>query len=205
MLSLDPYFKKVYAWISSVALYRTGTVTAADANQVIAYLERGVRLFPDDGELAWTLGADYLYELPALLKTPEQKAEAKRRGLEHLKVAALRGAGPPWLGLSTATELGKLGQHEQEIAHLQEIYAQASDPDLKNQIEQRLTHLRSAAFTEALRHTSDELEAARLRELPYLDRELYLQVGPKPPFDGQALLLRHFDPETVRFQADEAP
>jgi hypothetical protein len=203
MLTLDPYFKKVYMWISSCALYRTGTITAADAKQVIAYLERGVRLFPDDGELAWTLGADYLYELPSLLATPEERAEAKRRGLEHLEVAALRGAGPPWLALSTATELGKLGQHEQEIAHLEEIYAQVSDPDVRWQIEHRLSRLRSAAYTEAFRRANEELEAARIRDFPYLDSGLYLLVGPKPPFDGQALLLRHFDPVAERF--DRAP
>ena len=100
MLALDPYFKKVYQWVSACALYRTGNVTARDARRVIAYLERAIRVFPDDGELAWTLGANYLYELPPLLATREEKAEAKRRGLEHLKVAALRGAGPPWLALT---------------------------------------------------------------------------------------------------------
>jgi hypothetical protein len=204
MLSLDPYFKKVYQWISACALYRTGTVTADDAKQVIAYLERGVRLFPDDGELAWTLGADYLYELPPLLQSEAERQEAKRRAMEHLKVAALRGAGPPWLALSTATELGKLGQHEQEIAHLQEIYDQVSDPDVKEQIELRMSRLRSVAYTEALRHTYEELEAARPRDFPYLDRELYLLVGPKPPFDGQALLLRDFDPQEDRFEQEPA-
>jgi hypothetical protein len=204
MLTLDPYFKKVYSWISACALYRTGTVTADDAKQVIAYLERGVRLFPDDGELAWTLGADYLYELPPLLQNEAERQEAKRRAIEHLKVAALRGAGPPWLALSTATELGKLGQHEQEIAHLQEIYDQVSDPDIKDQIEQRMSRLRSVAYTEALRHTYEELEAARLRDFPYLDRELYLLVGPKPPFDGQAQRLRNFDPQEHRFEQEPA-
>ena len=199
MLSLDPYFKKVYQWISTCALYRTGKVTATDARRAIAYLERGVRLFPDDGDLAWTLGADYLYELPPLLDSQQERTEARRRALEHLKVAALRGAGPPWLALSTATELEKLGQREQEIAHLQEVYDEISDPTVKKGVELRLARLRSASFAEALRRTYEDLEAARQRDFPYLDRELYLLVGPRPPFDGQALLLRHFDPAAHRF------
>jgi hypothetical protein len=200
MLNLDPYFKKVYEWVSSCALYRTGDVTAKDAQKAIAYLEQGVRLFPDDGELAWTLGADYLYELPPLLRDhPDQVAEAKRRGLEHLKVASLRGAGPPWLALTTAGELGRLGQREQQIAHLQEVYAQISDPNVKAQIEARLSELRSATYAEALRRTNEELQAAWLRDFPYIDQELYLLVGPRPPFDGQALLLRGFDPDPERF------
>jgi hypothetical protein len=201
MLALDPYFKKVYQWVAACALYRPGKVTSQDARKVIAYLERAIHVFPDDGELAWTLGANYVYELPPLLETDAERAEAKRRGLEHLKVAALRGAGPPWLGLTTAAELDKLGQREQEIEHLQAVYDQVSDPAFKASIEQRLSRLRNASFAEALRHTYEELEAGRKRDFPYLDSELYLLVGKRPAFDGTALILRHFDPESERFDA----
>jgi len=199
MLALDAYFKKVYLWVSSCALYRTGTITDRDARKAVEYLERGVQLFPEDGELAWTLGATYTYELAPLLEREEDRTEAKLRGLPYLKVAALRGAGPPWLVLSTASELSRLGQHEQEISHLQEVYGQISDPAMKAEIEARITSLRDQAYTEAFRRTAAELEAARLRDFPYLDRELHLLVGNKPPFDGNALRLRNFDPEPDAF------
>jgi tetratricopeptide (TPR) repeat protein len=198
MLALDASFKRVYQWTASSAIYRTGHVSAEDVRRAIEYLERAVRLFPDDGELAWMLGATYLYELPQLLP-PTERDEPRRRGLEHLQVAARLGAGPPWLVLTTATALHKLGQREQEIAHLQEVYDQISDPQVKEQIEMRLTALRSSAFAEALRRTNEELERRRIREYPYLTRELYQLVGPKPPFDGRALLLRGFDPESEHF------
>src|SRR5690349_8631359 len=82
MLSLDPYFKKVYSWAATCALYRTGNIQVSDAYRAIAFLERGVRLFPDDGELAWTLGANYIYELvPMLSNDKKAKEEAKRKGL----------------------------------------------------------------------------------------------------------------------------
>jgi len=204
MLALDPHFKKVYQWVSSTSLYRTGDIDADDARRAIGYLEQGVRLFPDDGELAWALGATYLYELPPLLPV-EERAEPRRRGLEHVQVATRLGAGPPWLVLSTATELGRLGQNEQQIAHLQEVYDQVSDPAVKEQIEIRLTRLRDATFAEALRKTYEELDAARAVHFPYLDRELFLLVGPRPPFDGRALLLRGFDPEPDHFEDDADP
>lgn len=204
MLSLDPYFLKVYNWVSSCALYRTGTVTAKDAYRAIAYLERGVRLFPDDGDLAWTLGATYLYELPTLITDPAKKVEAHRKGLEHLEVAARRGAGPAWLVLSTATELGKLGQHEQEIAHLEEVYDQVSDPTVKEQIQLRLARVRNATFAEALQRSYEELDKEQAAAFPYLDRGLFLLVRPRPAFDGKALMLRDFDPESERFEAEEA-
>jgi tetratricopeptide (TPR) repeat protein len=199
MLALDEHFKKVYLWVSSCALYRTGNVTDRDARKAIDYLERAVRLFPDDGELAWTLGATYTYELAPLLDREEDRTEAKLRGLPHLRVAALRGAGPPWLALTTASELARLGQHEQEITHLQEIYPQISDPAMKAEIEARVTSLRDQAYTEAFRRTTDELEARRVRDFPYLDRALHLLVGSKPAFDGNALRLRNFDPEPDAF------
>jgi tetratricopeptide (TPR) repeat protein len=201
MLALDPFFKRVYLWVASSAVYRTGRVTAADVERAIGYLERAVRLFPDDGELAWTLGANYLYELSPLLP-PAQREAATRRGIEHLQAAARLGGGPPWLVLTTATALRKLGRSEQEIAHLEEVYDQVSDPNVKEEIERRLAALRSESFMEALRRTYEELERNRLRDYPYLPRDLYQLVGPKPAFDGRALLLRGFDPEAERFEAD---
>ncbi len=202
MLTLDPYFKKVYHWSSTSALYRPGHLGPDDAWQAIGYLERGVRLFPDDGRMAWELGATYLYELIPLLVDPEEKAEARRKGIEHLRVATLRGAGPAWLALTAASELGKLGHREQQIAHLQEVYSQVDDPRTKERIEDQLARLRSEAFADALRATHEQLESERLESFPYLDMDLFVLVGSKPAFDGQALLLRNFDPEEIRFQVE---
>jgi hypothetical protein len=204
MLALDPYFRRVYRWVATSALYRTGEVTAEDARRVIEYLERGVRLFPDDGELAWDLGANYTYELVPLLPIGEARDEARRKGIEHLRVAALRGAGPTWLVLSTASEMARLGQREQQIAHLEEAYAQIDDPATRKAIEAQLARLRSANFAEALRRTFEDLEARRRAEFPYLPADLYVLIGPRPPFDGDALRLRHFDPAERRFDAGEA-
>lgn len=199
MLALDPHFAKVYLWVASCAIYRTGSVTVDDVRKATAYLERGARLFPDDGEIAWNLGATYLYELVPMLEDGPEKEEARRQGVEHLKVAVLHKAGPSWLVLTTATEMSRLGQHEQEISHLQSVYDQISDPALKQEIEARLRSLRGATYAEALRQTFIDLEARRQRDFPYLDSELFLLVGEKPAFDGKALLLRDFDPDAELF------
>lgn len=201
MLALDPYFMKVYSWAASCALYRTGEITVKDARRAIAYLERGVALFPDDGELAWTLGANYLYELSPMLKTAEEKEEARRKAVEHLAVAVRRGAGPAWLVLSTATELGRLGQREQEISHLEEVYGQLTDPEVKRQVSLRLERLRNSTFVEALNRTYEELDAEQRRSFPYVDRGLFLLLRPVPAFDGRALILRGFDPVEANFEA----
>jgi hypothetical protein len=73
MLALDRHFKRVYTWVATNAIYRPGQVENEDVQRAVEYLEQGVRLFPDDGELAWALGATYLYELAPHL--PPEAAE----------------------------------------------------------------------------------------------------------------------------------
>jgi hypothetical protein len=195
MLTLDPRFKKVYHWVASASIYRTGDVTVSDVRKAIRYLERGARLFPDDGELAWDLGATYSFELAPMLKDPQERAEAKRRGLESLELAALRGAGPPWLVLQTAGQLDNLGKTEQAIRHLEDVYATVSDDNVKQRVVEQIARLRSSAYAEALKRTTQELERARVAAFPYMDATLFVLMGHRPPFDGTALLLRGFDPQ----------
>ncbi|MET0385434.1 MAG: hypothetical protein ABW321_05720 [Polyangiales bacterium] len=202
LLALDPDWKRVYRWIASCALYRTGTVGIDDARSAIRYLEVAARRFPDDGELAWDLGANYTHELAPMLTDPAEREEARRKGLEYLEAAALRNAGPPWLALQTASALSALGRNEQAIQHLEDVYATTSDPAVRGDIERRLAALRSQAYAEALRRSSDELEAARRRDFPYLDTTLYLLVGKRPPFGGDAWLSRGFDPAQPRAERD---
>lgn len=202
MLALDQRFKKVYTWAASCAIYRSGTVTEADIRKSIAYLERAVRLFPDDGELAWAAGGNYLYELVPNMRPGPERDEARRKGVEHLRVATRMGAGPPWLVLAAASELNRLGQRELLIQHLQDLYDKISEPSVRAEVEQRLAALRDQAFAEAFKRTNDELEAARLAHFPYLDQGLYLLVGPKPAFDGRSLLRQGFDPDP---QTSEEP
>jgi len=184
---LDPYFKRAYRWIGMAAIYRTGTVTAADARRAADFLERGARIFPDDGELAWDLGATLAYELAPLLHDAREKEEVKTRGIEHLALAARLGAGPPWLALSNAAQLRRLGHAEQAIRHLEEMYATVRDPDTKEQIRLHLEQLRSRAYAEAFVQAHRELEQNRRRDFPYVPPTLYLLLGHRPPVDSAAL------------------
>ncbi len=202
MLALDERFLAVYRWVASCALYRTGEITTDDARRALAYLERGVRLFPNNGDLAWDLGATYRFELVPLLEDPEERNEARRRGIEHLQTAVLRGAGPPWLVLTNASQLEKLGQTEQAIHHLEEAYHSTFDPQVRRRIEIRLRQLRSAAHAEALRHAVSNYEQERREHFPYLSGTFYWMVGPRPPFDGYRQLRHYFDPLLDRI--DEA-
>jgi hypothetical protein len=84
VLALDPEFRRVYRWVASSALYRTGNVSADDVYAAIRYLEVAARRFPDDGELAWDLGANYAFELaaqcrPAVARFADRHATQRAR------------------------------------------------------------------------------------------------------------------------------
>ncbi|MCG8554573.1 MAG: hypothetical protein MJD61_04680 [Proteobacteria bacterium] len=203
MLALDPYFQRVYRWAAAVVLYRPGETNAEDGWRAIDFLERAMRLFPEDGELAWDLGATYSYELAPLLKDPVQKAEVKRKGAEALQIAVLRGAGPPWLALSSARNLHRLGHTEQALRHLQETYAVTRDEQMRERLAQMIIRLKSRAHAEAFQHAQLETERGRERDFSYLDVDMYLLVGKRPPFDGRALRERGFDPIAVPLPPSE--
>lgn len=194
MIKLDKTFKPVYHWVATSAIYRTGEVTVEDVREAIEFLRRGVRLFPNDADLAWDLGATYLYELAPMLTDRAEKIEVRKRAIPYLQAAALRGAGPPWLALSNATQLKKLGRTEQAIRHLEALYSTTANPDTRKQIENRLAALRNWSYVEAMKHAVRELEQAHQRDFPYLSQTLYLLVGPRPPLDEAALILNNFDP-----------
>lgn len=180
MIELSPHMRAAYSWIATSGLYHSGgTITAADARRVADFLERGVRMFPNDGDLEWQLGATYSYELPPLLASAEERDASKRQGLPHLERAARLGAGPPWLALSNATQLMRLGQQEQALRHLEEIYATVHDEDSRREMAARIAQLRSDVYAEAFERVNREQEEARRRDYPYLTPTMFLFVGEK--------------------------
>lgn len=203
MVGLDPYFARAYRWVAIANAYKPGTYDVHAIEKSIDFLERAARLMPDDGEIAWDLASFYLFELKPYLKDPTKIAEAQRKGAEHMQVAAMRGAGPPWLAISAANELEKLGQREQQIAFLQEAYGQVGSDSVRAQIAAQLGTLRSQSFAEAFSLAQQRAEAERARDFPYLDFDLFLQVGSRPAFDHIPLLRSGFDPVVVQSTLDD--
>lgn len=182
MIALDPDFRAVYLWAGSAALYHTRAPTVDEARRAVALLERAARRWPDDGEIAWELGATLSYELAPLLEG-RAKEDARLRGAEHLAAAARLGHGPEWLVLSNAATLRRLGQRELAIRHLEEMYAVMSDPEMRSEIEAQIAQLRSEAEAEAMRETVRAFERDRRREYPYAPDTLYLLLRPRWDWD----------------------
>lgn len=180
MLALDPDFRAVYEWIGTAGLYRPQAITAEDAQRTIEYLRRGHERFPEDGELAWTLGAALAFELPPLLERAEDKEAARAEGAEYIMRAARLGAGPEWLAMTGATLLSRVGRAEAAVAHLEELYALAPSDEARAEIANAIGALRSRAHAEAMVEANRDEEERRLRELPYAPPSLYFLIGPRP-------------------------
>ncbi len=178
MLALDPDFKRVYRWIGVAGVYTPTGSPPEFMERSIEVLRRGVERFPDDGGLAWDAGATIMYELlPHLPKDDPDRERLEADGNGYMMAAAQLGAGPPWLVLTNASSLRKLGEKDRELRHLEEMYAVIRDPKVKSQIELRLAQLRDEAYAEAFRSVNEEFEQRRLEEFPYLPSTLYFFVA----------------------------
>jgi len=177
MLALDPYFRAVYRWVGMGAIYRTGKISIEDVKRAVSFLKRGANRFPNDGELAWDLAATLRYELMPYISDRREKEAMKEYAMEYMLAAARLGGGPPWLVLTNITELRRLGQAEQAVRHLEEMYASVQDPSTKQQIGFQLEHMRGLAFKEAVEHANEVLTQQRSEHFPYMNDNLYLCVG----------------------------
>jgi hypothetical protein len=178
MLALDPDFRRVYRWVGVAGVYTPTGSPPEFIARAVDVLKRGVERFPDDGQLAWDAGATIVYELlPTLPKDEPSRPRLEAEGHDYMLAAARLGAGPPWLVLTNATSLRKLGETDRELRHLEEMYAIVRDPRVKAQIEIRLSQLRSEAYAEAFRRANEEFEQRRREEFPYLPPALYFLVA----------------------------
>ncbi|MGB0679674.1 MAG: hypothetical protein ACPGUV_08440, partial [Polyangiales bacterium] len=188
ILTLDPDFRQVYTWAATATTYRSQGAGVSEVKRSVAFLRDGVRRFPDDGQLAWQLGAALAYELAPLLHGASAKERAKLEAAEHFIAAARRGHGPPWLVLSNAAELKRLGRQAQAVQHLEEMYAAVRDPEVKTQIARQIAALRSQSHLEALKRVSQKLARAHRQNYPYAPFALGLLLGPRPLAKPQGML-----------------
>jgi hypothetical protein len=181
MVALDPRFRQAYLWAAVAMVLRTGEVPVEDLRRAAEYLEVGLRIFPEDGELHLQRGATLAFELsPRLTRESEERRRVRAVAAEHFRKASALGEGPEWICLTAATLLTEAGRPDAAIEALRDGLVRVESPAFRERIQQRLIELLRA-------HPSDDrglagmqaLEATRRREYPYLPTTLYLFVGPR--------------------------
>ena len=179
ILALDPDFKRAYRWVGTAGIYRTAEVTEKDFLKTIEYLRQGVERFPEDPQMAWSLGATLAYETNTFIKEPARRDAFKRQATPYLLRAAEGGVGPPWLALSVTAHAAKLGQLEQSVSQLERLYAMIDDPEAKAELGRRIANLRQAADVEGARGEISRMEMIRDRAFPYLELPQVAALGPR--------------------------
>jgi hypothetical protein len=206
IIELSPDFKQAYRWASVAAVSRPVAFTLAEGLQGARYLERALERWPQDGELHWDYGSMLRFELAPLLQSGPEKDKLLARAAPHLATAASLGAGPAWLALNSSALLQRLGQSEQAIRHLQEVYPTIQDERTKREVEARLAALRSQSFVEALKTANAEFEQSRQASYPYLTPGLFMLVGAQPMHDWHEAVRQRFlppAPEASEFGSPE--
>lgn len=166
--TLDPDFLALYRWVGMAGFYGAQGRSPEEAERALALMERGAERFPDDGQLAWDLGAALAFELPVILEDPSARDEARARAAPHLMRAVRLGAAPEWVTLAGAALLSRIGRTHQAIRHLEQMHPLVEDPETRRQIEDRIGQLRAYAREQGLEAPLRELEEAqrRLEERP---------------------------------------
>ena len=195
-IALDPNFRRVYAWAGIAHTASGVNVTNAAVRQSNEFLELGLRRFPDDWELNFMLGVNYIHELKT---TDERQRLAWRlKGAEHIRRAALTGSGPAWLPVLVATILTKGGETQAAIRHLEEILLTTEDEAVRTHVTNKLRQLQRAALPDIERHRAEFMRRWHA-ELRYAPADLYVIVG-DPPKDMPTAALAI--PEIMRTWGD---
>lgn len=184
--TLDPQFNALYHWVGTAGMYRPERVSTEDIERTIEFMERGLERFPDDGELAWEIGAAYVFELAPQVDDPQEKDRIRERGVPYLVRATRLGAAPEWATLTNASLLERIGRSDQAANHLEEMYLAVDDPDLRARIGRRIEELRERARADAFMAAARELEERRRASYPYLPPGLFLLVGERGVVDLEA-------------------
>ncbi len=186
ILHLDPEFRDVYPWVAVVGLYRPQEIELEQMWPAVDILEEGVRRFPDDGEMAYELGATLLYEILPRVEDETEREALRQRATDHLVTANRLGAGPDWLVLNAASELRRLGHLEQAARHLEEMYAVVDDEDARLRIAEEIAELRSRSESQRIERAQRTFVEHWQRDFPWVPQEFYVHLGERPPVDVQA-------------------
>jgi hypothetical protein len=176
---LDPSWKTPYRWAGVVTMYNGRPITNREVQLSSHFLELGVRHFPDDWEMPFMLGCNYLFELKP--DDPVKKAEARRIGGEWIRHAALVGGAPPWVPLLAATVMRQEGEDEAAVRHLEQVYVSTQDEHTRDEIRNRLMGLHARIDLQREARERKALEWAWRHTLPYAPIDLYVAIGPAAP------------------------
>lgn len=179
--AVDPKFRAAYLWAATVSIYNSRRITRASVERSIAHLERGLREFPDDGEMLYQLGFLYWSEMLPFYRDDAERMQMRRRAAVLYQRSSARGYGPAWLSLAAGRALENAGLDQQAVEHLRALLLRTEDEASRARIRRRLEELTGESLRDPFDEEISRLDRERQGSYPYLSPMLYLFVAPPMP------------------------
>lgn len=186
--ALDPRFRSAYSDGARLTMYHKGRITRRTVEMAIELLEQGLAQYPDDGEIAFTLGFLNYFELePFLAAGSKELAEIREKGVRLIRASATMADAPQYVSVMSSSLLRREGLDELVVEHLRALLVKETDPGIRRTLEAQLrralgrTAERDIAATDAL--------ARRWRdEMPFVPFDLFLLLEPSAAADVRHVL-----------------
>ena len=147
VVGVDPDYKYTYKFAGLAIPYDTGRFHYVNTRRSTGFLERGAQRFPDNWQLHFFLGYNYLNFHDEPVRAAEQFAEAAR----------IPGS-PKYLKAFAARAFAAGGEVDRAIEFSSTAAQNATDPEIKQMMESRLVELR---IEKELRRIEDAAKAFR--------------------------------------------
>lgn len=180
ILELEPSYWPAYRYVDTMLAYRPLHATEEDARRARAYLERGTHERPDDSRVWKEYGQFLSFIGPSFLHDPAERDAWRRDGALALGHTVDLG-GDAETALSAATILTRNGARDQAIGYLRRAYVFTQHPamaDVHEAIGRRLVALEASAWDDRVDAAKNVIDARWKREMPFVDRDRYLLLGP---------------------------
>jgi hypothetical protein len=178
ILELEPTFLPLYKLIDTLLVYRPLIGTEADARLARAFLERGTRNLPADWHVWVKYGEFMAFFAPSFLHDPAERDAWRKVGAEALAHSVELGADADQ-ALAAAGVLTSGGTRELKIRALEQAYVfTPEDSEAHRQIGAKLAALEARTVLDRNDEANRAIDAAWKRDMPYVDRDLYLLFGP---------------------------
>lgn len=185
-VDLDPRFRSCYSNGSSLTLFHDhGRVTKKTIEMATSLLERGIAIFPDDGELFFSLGFMHYYEMARFLSGDASDPLTKKHrnlGRYYIGRSALMPGAPPYASMLAATLMMKDGMDAAVVEHLKAMLLQETDPGIREELIAKI-RLEMGKAVEADIAETDRLQRAWREKMPYVPYDFYLMLQVDTPVE----------------------
>ncbi len=180
---LDPYFRDAYLWAGTAMMYGGQHIDEKAVRNAIHFYRKGLRVFPEDWQLAWYLGFTLYFELPTRLNDEKRAARAKKEAMRWLVKVGRNPQAPAFFRSFVLGALDKEGLREMASRMAAQIYAVTDNPEdlaaLRKHLDSILGRKKASQWESWRREPLQQWQ----ERLPWVPFELFLLMRDPAPLE----------------------